>query len=452
MRAGFVLLIAGLFGACLSGQTTANAITRLTMNHVPPEPDYIDVRFADGLDKKHDEDLSPSNIKLSAVPGGATVAVQSTSRTQGTLKGVRIIPSAPLTGEQVRVCFATLHSLDSAGKPVTATQVCAAGDILTAANIVAHRDAQLQTLQSTPKSSSEKNIFASGFLDAGSGKSQGGTDISLNSNDLGISGMTAYMQLKKATATGADPKTQSIGLNWRMASVFGSKQFDQIGQHISAYGTSQSQAELKTADDMMRDFQKRTWSAVTVDAGIKIEGEALNFNVANSLGDITLSILSRTKALGSSRRGFWKAKLTPAGFEGGKPMHTLQTVVVAATGPPPQWLGRYKVGGECTLFYANPDATGPVKRVELNAGVVDRQLLIREPVISTTNNIITKMVTGNKPWAQADLNVFFADTPSGRYGIRFNYERGSLPPVYASTKVFQIGLVMETPDDTKKAK
>jgi hypothetical protein len=368
------------------------------------------------------------------------------------LKGVRIIPSAPPSGEQVRVCFAILHSIDSGGKPETVTQACATGDILTVGNIAAHRDAQLQTLQNTPKSSSEKNIFASGYLDAGSGKSQGGTDISLNSNDLGIGGLTAYMQLKKATATGADPKTQSIGLNWRMASVFGNKQFDQIEQHISAYGNSQSQAELKAADDMMRDFQKRTWSAITVDAGLKIEGEALNFNVANSLGDITVSILSRTKALGSSRKGFWKSKLVPVRFEGGKPMHTQQTVVVAATSPPPQWLGRYKIGGEFTLFYANPDATGPVKRIEFNAGVVDRQLFIREPVISTTNSTVTSLTTGNKPWAQADFKVFFADTQSGRYGIRFNYERGSLPPVYAATKVFQIGLVMETTDDIKKAK
>jgi hypothetical protein len=307
-------------------------------------------------------------------------------------------------------------------------------------------------LQNTPTSSSDKNVFASGFLDAGSGKSQGGTDVNLNSNDLGLGGMTAYLELKKATASGADPKTQSIGLNWRMASIFGGAQVDQIGQHLSAYGTSESQAELKAADDLMRDFQKRTWSAVTIDAGLKIESEALNFNVANALGDVAVSFLTRTKALGGSRKGFWKGRLMPAGFEGGKPTHSLQSVVVGAAGPPPQWIGRYKAGGELTLFYANPDTTGPVKRIEGNAGVGDRQLFVREPVISTSDNTITKMVTGNKPWAEADLKVFFADSASGRYGIRFSYERGGLPPVYASTKVFQIGLVMETTDDSKKTK
>jgi len=58
---------------------------------------------------------------------------------------------------------------------------------------------------------------------------------------------------------------------------------------------------------------------------------------------------------------------------------------------------------------------------------------------------------GDKLYFQADAKVFLFETPSGRYGFKLSYNRGSLPPVYGSVSSFQFGFVIETTDgDTSK--
>jgi hypothetical protein len=60
---------------------------------------------------------------------------------------------------------------------------------------------------------------------------------------------------------------------------------------------------------------------------------------------------------------------------------------------------------------------------------------------------------GNKPWLQADFKVYFTDPEEGsgglRSGFKLSYNRGSLPPVFATTKSFQFGFVLES-TETKK--
>jgi len=54
---------------------------------------------------------------------------------------------------------------------------------------------------------------------------------------------------------------------------------------------------------------------------------------------------------------------------------------------------------------------------------------------------------GNKPWIQVDFKVFIGSRLAGiRPGLKVAYQRGSLPPVFADTKVFSYRLIFESSD------
>lgn len=114
------------------------------------------------------------------------------------------------------------------------------------------------------------------------------------------------------------------------------------------------------------------------------------------------------------------------------------------------WIARYKFGGGFTLFYKDPNSRWLFKRVELDAQFVGRYLFRREVMFDqeTMKNIST--TKGLKPWTQVDLKAYVVDVPSGRFGLKLGYKKGSLPPVFAATNSFQFGFVYETADDTKQ--
>jgi hypothetical protein len=116
------------------------------------------------------------------------------------------------------------------------------------------------------------------------------------------------------------------------------------------------------------------------------------------------------------------------------------------------WLARAKLGADFTLFYDNAKAKSPIKRVEINAGGVERYLFFKEINYNSTTKKDSSTGKGSRPYFQSDVKVFFAENAKGRYGLRMAYTRGSLPPVFADVKSFQFGFVYETADDKAKTK
>jgi hypothetical protein len=52
------------------------------------------------------------------------------------------------------------------------------------------------------------------------------------------------------------------------------------------------------------------------------------------------------------------------------------------------------------------------------------------------------------PWAQIDLKIMLVENKAGRYGLKFTYQNGSLPPIFAHTRAVQFGFVFESTDKT----
>ena len=75
------------------------------------------------------------------------------------------------------------------------------------------------------QSSEDKNILASGFITAASGGTHGGADIVLNSIDLGIEGLTSFLQIKKSSVKEGDPKNFEAGTRFRHAIVHNGAKF-----------------------------------------------------------------------------------------------------------------------------------------------------------------------------------------------------------------------------------
>jgi hypothetical protein len=114
------------------------------------------------------------------------------------------------------------------------------------------------------------------------------------------------------------------------------------------------------------------------------------------------------------------------------------------------WLARYKFGAGFTLFYRNLKTRWLFKRIELDTKFVGRYLFRREIMFDQATMMNIATTKGFKPWTQIGLNAYVVDTPSGRFGLRLAYKKGSLPPVFSPTNSFQFGLLFETADDVKK--
>jgi hypothetical protein len=173
-----------------------------------------------------------------------------------------------------------------------------------------------------------------------------------------------------------------------------------------------------------------------------------------------LHLQSRTKKLFGSTNGFWRFRLIPAGAELGYNMSNAAEAQATAAGgpaaPDTNWIARFKFGGVFTLFYRNNSETaGLLKRVELNLQAVDRYLFRREAQFDQETMKLTTTNRGFKPWYQADLRVYLTDpeegTPGGlRTGFKLTFNRGSLPPVFAATKSFQFGFILESTEKQKE--
>jgi hypothetical protein len=92
--------------------------------------------------------------------------------------------------------------------------------------------------QGGPKDFAGKNGFASGFTTTASSETEGGVDMNMNSDDLGVPGLPVFMHLNKTTATGGDPKNFEAGTNFQSIVLFGKGDLQQMRQDISELQTN----------------------------------------------------------------------------------------------------------------------------------------------------------------------------------------------------------------------
>jgi len=434
------------------------------LTYIPPTF-TIKVALTDSIDQSAVGDINALSTTVTALPSGISLKLRQAYLAQGSFKTVFVdldpqqLPAA--SDKLFTICFKQLRFTDkndSTKPPVLRTSVCSTGNIESEVQTRARMEQIFKDLEAVPKESTEKNIFASGFVTKGSGgDSQGGADLSLNSNDLGVPGLTANLHMQKTTSENADPKHFDVGLNYRSTVLFN-------GGDISAIRDAQNSGKTEEAQKQLSGLSHAVWSSVTFDFGSSFEAQALSFNVTNFIGDGMVQIKSRVLPLipiqdgqtTEDRTGFLKFHFVPGGVEIGQNLNKGNDAASMAGSANSNavnsvdWIARYKFGAGFTLFYRNIKTRFLFKRVELDAQFVGRYLFKSEIMFdeATMKNIST--TTGLKPWSQVGLNAYIADTPSGRFGFKLSYKKGSLPPVFSPTNSFQFGFLFETADDVKK--
>jgi hypothetical protein len=384
---------------------------------------------------------------------------------QGTPPEVAVSSSAPIALEPnallinlsaeissvtgVKVCFSKVDWTDTNAKAQETTDVCSQ----ISQDFESAKAAALKELTGVPKSSTEKNVFASGFVATGSGTAQGGGNISLNP-DLGIRGMTAFVNIDKATVPKGDPKSFNGGIGYQ--SVLPWWRGD-----VFAMATANDE---ETLADALRRQQSRIFAGAVLDVKAKLEGDPGSFKVTNFVGEADLSFRTRTKRLGASK-GYWRGFLIPAGFEAGQNLNagdivqpTSSSSTSSAQSPTTSsinsvnHIARYLAGVDFSTFYEDWNGTLPFKRVELEANALARYLFLNEAMYNSSSQLFNTVADGVRGYVGVDLKLYVGQNSSARYGIKMTYALGSLPPTFARVKTFQIGLLYETRDDTTKAK
>lgn len=351
-----------------------------------------------------------------------------------------------------QVCFSHVSFIESDGTTKGLQNVCSNAQILNSANVVAQKSLLLKNLQAVPKTSDEKNVFASGFVTTASSGTAGGLNLDLNSNQLGIPGMTAFLRTNKTSVAGGDPKNLEIGANFRGAYLFGKRTLRKIRDDISTLEVAPSDVVAsKDINAQEEALGRQLMSAVLVDTAGKVEGEGNNFDVGNYVADLRVSLQSRTNVLLGSTKGFWEFRILPVGFEGGKNIQTTSTA--SATSPSTtsmqeDLIARYKGGGQFHLFYDDSANMLPFKRIDLTMQTVQRILFLNEA--QTSSRGTTSYSDGSRAWYDANLIAYFAETTGGRFGFKLTYNDGSLPPSFTKARSFNFGFVFETPDGEQK--
>lgn len=425
-------------------------IDRAALSLFPAPNFYMDVWFTDRLADANT--FNESNIRISTTPDH-TLQISNAGRLLGTRKAIQIVfaGSPPTDVTDAKVCFHKLTFLDVQGKNHEGNEVCYTLELETTSSIASQQQQALDDLKKVPKTSQEKNIFASGFVTTASNGSDGGANVDLNSNDLGIPGLTAFWHLDKTSSTGGDPKNFEAGMNLRNVLLFAKGDLQKVQNDIALYRNAPNEdaAAKALADIKNLEDKRRFWSAALIDFAGKLEGEAMNFKVASFVGDGLIQVQSRTQKLFASTSGFWRLRIIPVGVEGGKNVNT--TAQNGATPPSaPDFVARVKGGGDLTLFYENVENPFPFKRVDLDLGMVQRYLFLKEAEMTSTSNPVLTVNKGYRPWYQAALKVYMAESPKGRFGFQLTYENGSLPPAFATTKAFRFGFLYETADGEGK--
>jgi len=422
---------------------------------------FLDVFFNKPLDAAHPEDLQNSNFEVSALPSKTSLNVSGVRRLGGDPTEIEIA----LTGDaqpsdvQILVTAKKVHFLDNQNSAFAGPLTFTATLIKDSKSLTDAMTKLVDTMTKAGKSSQEKNIFASGFVTtASNGNTQGGADIHLQT-DLSVPGLRSFLNLVKTTADGSDAKNFEAGGTFRNTFLLGKVGRAAIQTALNDYRNATTDAARAAAavtyNKSVTDFQKRVLAAVFLDFTGKMEGEATNFNITNGVFEAALKLQSRVKNL--SKQGFFHFQISPFGLEGGRTLRkpdvataATGTTTMAPTSPTDKALqqidgiARFKVGATLNTFWDNPKTTSPLKRFEIEAGVVERYLFRKEIYYNAATKTNASIVDGSKPYFYADAKLFMVESSAGRYGVKISYNRGSLPPVYANVKSFQFGFLFES--------
>jgi hypothetical protein len=229
----------------------------------------------------------------------------------------------------------------------------------------------------------------------------------------------------------------------------------------SSSGAANDNALLAIAN-----IQKTYFRSIYFDNGLSYEGDISNgslSNISNILygGDLWVNTAVRPLSKDS---GFFNFRILPIGVEAGynvsanasTPLSGApSTATPSGSIPAANYsLVRLKSGATFTLSTESPYSTAKSARVDLELSAVDRYLFEKELLYDSKASSYSSTGTGNKYWAQVALMVLGkpigGGALSGRPGLRLAFQRGSLPPVYAFTKVFTISLIFETNDNSSQ--
>jgi hypothetical protein len=308
--------------------------------------------------------------------------------------------------------------------------------------------------------SPDRKAFSAGFAAAkGDGsKAQGAGDFLINKNfsrkDLNGTILDVFdqvnlsFQVKKSTAQNVDPRYLNLGLDFRKTFlIFTPKKPTAINGATAANIEAQMQT---AANELKRARNKGFFRVAAIGGGVKLEGEAFDFKTVNFVADPSVEIGSIAKRIGS--KGYYNVSF----IGGGEIGRNLSKPDAGAAGSPSSaslhtvnWIARLMGGGQMTLRYLPTDDSGAHWGVELNMAYAMRHLFQSEVFTDTTatGGKTSTVRKGNQPWRQADLKFFLFGDQKARYGFKFSYMNGALPPAFTRTKGFQYGFIIETSDD-----
>jgi hypothetical protein len=424
IRLSAVLTAALMLPAPVSAQSSDPAITTAVVTN----PRQMTVVFSEALTTSATAPqfdvarvrLLPDNV----VP----VSVQQNSLARDTFT----LNFAAVPETATRVCFDQVQFGPSSQTASSAAQVCAE----LSRDPAALKATWLAALTEVPRASRQKPIFASGFVTTASNESSGGADLALNPS-FNIPNLNAFLQIKKATADEGDARNFEAGARYRFTRTWRPGQLSAIAVEDDA----------QRLNELIRARQRNIFAGWLIDVAGKLEGDPTEFDVTNFVGESSVHLQTMTKGF-VGRRGFWRGFVAPAGIEVGQ---SLGTTVPGEPGEMPEIvsptvnrIARYKLGGGLTVYYDNPAAQFPLRRIEVDVNGVLRHLFLSESRFNDDTQRTDLTDDGLQGYAQVDLKVFFGETEAGRYGFKVSYNRGRLPPVYADVKSFDFGFIIES--------
>jgi len=360
---------------------------------------------------------------------------------------LRVLLKAPLRpGIDVKVVCGTLDYADSTTSKKTATKLTGTTTVETLVNANATMLALQKEQRDQAKKSSEKDIFASGFVTTASSGTAGGADISVNP-DLKIPHLTPFIQIKKTTQEGGDAKHFEAGARYQAFFHSNRKAFTAIrGMGDARPGDILAKFN---EENLTKSAYARLFAGSSLDVAAKMEGAAGGFEVTNIVGDAAFTLRSNTAGL-LKNRGYFRGFMTPFAIEGGQ-SHANQQAAAAATQTTakikPDWITRYKTGLGFRLFFKDGSGNSLLQRVELSGEGALRNLFFEEAMWDATTKAISKTGKGVRAYGQLDLKIYVGENDRGKFGLKLSYNRGSLPPVFAKVKSFQFGFLWESNED-----
>ena len=397
---------------------------KITDVFATPDLSSFDVMF-DRAVATSGSNLDKQNITVDP----PSILITGISPVLGNPKRLRVAINERIrAGTEVHVAFTQVQS----GDGQTFENVSGAGIVQSFDTI----KAAFVKMQQVQKTSDEKPILASGFVTGAATGTQSGVDISVNP-EIGVPGMTAFLQIKKSTLALADPKNFEVGTRFR--SVFPSSR----AMFAEIAGVQSDPEKIR---QIIAAHEQNEWNRLIAgllfDLTGELEGEATAFQVSNFLGDASFQWRSKTKKF-IGDHGYWRGYLMPVAFEGGK---NVGSAGLPNAGTRVDWLARYRGELGLTVYYENWNSEFPIRRMDLDAIGTFRQLFFDEYAYNSQSNIADRIGKGGRGYGEFDIKLFLAQTAQIRYGVRLSYTRGSLPPVYAKVKSFQFGFVWESND------